>query len=64
MNPEAAMVLLGNKSDLIDASDLKDREFNLAKLTENKTYPAILTSAKTGQGVEESFQRLAGSMEA
>lgn len=50
--PEASYVFLGNKSDL------PNREFDLKglkNLADGYSSPALLTSAKTGAGVEEAF---------
>ena len=53
--PQAAFVFLGNKSDLPNPEfDLK----GLKNLADGYSSPAILTSAKTGDGVEMAFETL------
>lgn len=54
--PQASFVFLGNKSDL------PNREFDLKalkNLSDAYSAPALLTSAKTGDGVEAAFETLA-----
>ena len=54
---QVPFVLLANKADLTDEAAYGEREVKEFSKKAGCSY--ALTSAKTGQGVEESFQRLA-----
>src|SRR2546425_3107579 len=54
------MVFLGNKSDLRDRADVPPEE--LARLGGIHSSPFYMTSAKTGENVEDSFQALASAI--
>ena len=57
MNPKSKLIFVGNKIDLVD----KD-SFDMEQLLQfSKTYnsPALLTSAKENENVEDLFQKLA-----
>ena len=53
---DAALVLLGNKVDLTAEHTITEAEIQAIATTINAPY--LLTSAKTGQCVEEAFQQL------
>jgi small GTP-binding protein len=57
ISPRAALVIAGNKVDLEDQRQIADTE--LAKLAEELNAAWIVTSAKTGAGVEEAFAEMA-----
>jgi small GTP-binding protein len=61
MNKEAHVVIVGNKADLFDESELAEHEKSLGKTLGVET-PIVLTSAKTGLSVQESFIKLAELM--
>jgi small GTP-binding protein len=56
INPEAALVTIGNKIDL--ASDGGETMSDLKQLASDNGSELILTSAKTGQRVTDAFQLL------
>jgi small GTP-binding protein len=56
------MVLLGNKADLIDSAQFGEPELRALATRYNAT--AYLTSAKTGDNVERSFNELAKAITA
>lgn len=51
--PKIPMMVVGNKVDLVDLADLT------AVLKENEINPDFLSSAKTGESVEELFLKMA-----
>jgi len=57
--PSAPFVLAINKSDLMDEWELDSQE---QTELESRGWKVILTSAKTGDGVEQTFQILAKAM--
>lgn len=56
INPQARFVLAGNKADLVAAPGLLDQE--LERFSQAHGIPVFLTSAKTGENVEEAFVTL------
>ncbi len=58
--PEAKIVLLGNKTDLLPEIDEPAAPLN--RFAEANGLPVLLTSAKTGQNVEEAFLKLARTL--
>ena len=56
VNPESALVILGNKSDIFQ----QDRQtlIDLEQATAHYATECILTSAKTGDNVEKAFLKL------
>jgi small GTP-binding protein len=54
------MIILGNKSDLVDNSQFGESE--LSALAARYSAKSFLTSAKTGANVESSFKDLARSI--
>ena len=50
-------VIIGNKSDLID--DIVVSEFNIKKIADEYGYRYLLTSAKTGENVDDAFMYIA-----
>lgn len=52
--------VLGNKVDLIEDQQFGEEE--IRAFCARRGSPYILTSAKTGEGVEEAFRRLTGSI--
>lgn len=54
------LLVLGNKCDLTDEREIGDHALKV--VTEQLNAPYLLTSAKTGQGVEEAFVLLAESL--
>ena len=61
VNPNPALVTVGNKSDIIDG--LKDVPAELNQLANQYASEAILTSAKSGFGVEKAFFSLSKRIE-
>lgn len=61
VSPNAAFIVLGNKSDLV-ADALQDSEQRVARLAEDLKCPYFITSAKTGLNVEQGFYALAQKM--
>lgn len=61
-NKGAVMVLIGNKSDLVDEKAVTDE--NLASAALISECPWLLTSAKTGENVEQAFELLADQIQA
>ncbi len=57
VSPQAKFVLLANKNDLIEQFELTQEE--VALLADEIETPWFLTSAKTGEHVEEAFTLLA-----
>jgi small GTP-binding protein len=55
-NPTAALIIVGNKVDLEDQREIPDAK--LAELANSLDAFWFVTSAKTGDGVEDAFQRL------
>jgi small GTP-binding protein len=62
VNPETALVLAGNKVDLVEKLAIDESE--LAQVANSLRSPWLLTSAKTGERVDEGFQQLANQIEA
>lgn len=62
INPNANIVFAGNKVDLTAERVITDEELETAVSELNAPY--LLTSAKTGQNVEEAFSLLADLIEA
>lgn len=61
VNPTAALVAVGNKSDLVDG--VTDAPAELNRLADQYATESILTSAKSGTGVEEAFATLSKRIE-
>lgn len=59
-NPNARLVLAGNKADLLD--DPRSATSRLQEWSTEKSAPHFLTSAKTGDNVPAMFEALAGSL--
>ncbi len=57
VSPGAHVVLLANKVDLVEEREISDDD--LARMGEALRAPVFLTSAKTGQCVQESFLKMA-----
>ena len=56
LSPEAAMIIVENKTDLKDDSEVSKEE--LEKYANENNMPIFSASAKTGEGVEEFFNAL------
>jgi small GTP-binding protein len=56
VNPTARLVMAANKVDLLEERHLSDQELDRAAVMYQ--VPLFLTSAKTGERVEEMFQQL------
>lgn len=56
-NPEAIIILLANKSDLVDERDISDEQ--LLSVAHDLNVPLLITSAKTGDQVNLAFTLLA-----
>jgi GTPase SAR1 family protein len=56
VNPQSALVILGNKSDIFQDDGLILSE--LEQAATNYETECIITSAKTGKGVEKAFLKL------
>ena len=61
VNPNAKIILLGNKVDLVDQREITDEQLMDVCAITNSEF--LLTSAKTGEAVETTFLRLAEKME-
>ena len=61
INPEAALVTIGNKTDLIDNEGECTPAFT--KLADRLNCKLILASAKTGEHVEDAFRQLSLAIE-
>jgi small GTP-binding protein len=55
--PQAKIVFAGNKADLVEAQSFDPAQFQ--ELLGHLAAPHLLTSAKTGENVEQAFQKLA-----
>jgi small GTP-binding protein len=55
--PKAKLILIGNKTDLIEMEKREAEEFK--KITGPQSAPHLFTSAKTGENVEAAFLALA-----
>lgn len=62
VNKNAAIVFIGNKIDLEDARQISDEQ--IESIAAEQQVPFLLTSAKTGIAVAESFDLLATQLEA
>lgn len=60
LNPQAVLVLLANKSDLMDEGTIPSEQ--LSVIARELGAPLLFTSAKTGEHVESAFSRLADSL--
>lgn len=60
VNEDAPVILLGNKSDLVDEAQFG--EADLKQLAAKYDMPNHMTSAKTGDHVEESFMELGNAV--
>ncbi len=60
-NPDAALIFAGNKADLVEEQRVDSAE--LANLSTQWNVPLFMTSAKTGQHVEDCFEQLACQIE-
>jgi small GTP-binding protein len=60
VNKDSPLIFLGNKSDLKDQAQFGEAE--LAELGKKYSVPFHLTSAKTGDYVEDSFMELGNSV--
>lgn len=57
INPRVAIILIANKSDLVDQRSISDEE--LQTISQELGAPLFITSAKTGDLVEKAFTQLA-----
>ena len=57
ISPGIPMIILGNKSDLKEELEVTEEE--MKEMAENLTSTWYLTSAKSGNNVEDAFQKLA-----
>lgn len=57
VNPRISIVLLANKSDVSEESDISEEQ--LLSVADQLNSPVLLTSAKTGENVERAFATLA-----
>jgi small GTP-binding protein len=62
VTPDAAIVYLGNKVDLVDERAIADAEAQA--VCAGLGGPCLLTSARTGENVEDAFLLLANRLEA
>ncbi len=61
-SPEAGIVCVGNKLDLVEEREVNDEE--IQKVSELMSVPCLLASAKTGDQVEAIFQAVLGAIHA
>ena len=57
ISPGIPMIILGNKADMTE--ELEVTQEQIKKLSENFTSTWYLSSAKSGDNVEDAFQKLA-----
>lgn len=60
VSPQAPVVLVANKLDLVGQREISDDQ--LAAVSRHLAAPLVLSSARTGEGVEEAFQLLANAI--
>jgi signal recognition particle receptor subunit beta len=60
VNPEAALVIVGNKADLQPPDE--ETAAQIARLAKTYGTPSFTTSAKSGQNVNAAFDRLVQEM--
>ena len=58
VSPQAKIILVGNKCDLLDDASHSDTVAALRKIAHEQNSVLMLTSAKTGKNVEEAFTGL------
>lgn len=58
-SPEAAIILIGNKSDLLHHRHAPANQAELARISADLNLDYLLTSAKTGENVDLAFESLA-----
>jgi len=61
LNPKAGLVFVGNKVDLVDERTISDADLLVELAPFAKSY--LLTSAKTGENVDQAFADLADLIE-
>ncbi len=54
---EVPIIFLGNKSDLTNQAEFGEKQLSIAASKKHMNY--MMTSAKTGRGVEEAFNKIA-----
>ena len=57
VNTKVALILAGNKVDLLDSREIEDSQ--LAEMADRLKAQWFVTSAKSGNGVAQAFERLA-----
>ncbi len=62
-SPEAAIILIGNKSDLLHYRQASANQAELARIAADLNLDYLLTSAKTGENVDLAFQSLADAID-
>ncbi len=60
INPHVKVVLLANKSDLVEERSVSDEQVNA--VARDLRAPVLLTSAKTGENVEAAFRLLGDAL--
>lgn len=60
VNPQAQLVLVANKVDLVGQREISDDQ--LTAVSRHLAAPLVLSSARTGEGVEDAFQLLANAI--
>ena len=60
VNPKATLVFVGNKADLVDERAISDEE--LSHVAGEYDSAFFMTSAKTGQNIEEVFSKITEKM--
>jgi small GTP-binding protein len=60
VNPNIAVVLLGNKNDLFEERAVSDEQ--ILSIANQLNAPVLLTSAKSGENVESAFSTLADAL--
>lgn len=62
-SPEAAVILVGNKSDLLHYPQAPANQTELARIAAAMNLDYLLTSAKTGDNVDVAFELLANAID-
>lgn len=62
VSPKSSFILVGNKIDLIPKHNVAYHDQELSLLSEKLGGPYLVTSAKTGEGVENAFTSLAKTL--
>lgn len=62
INPKSSVIIALNKVDLIDKNERENLLQSIPTEFTDLNIPILITSAKTGEGVDETFQKLSRQM--